>query len=293
MSAGDRLARSLLYVPGTHTRWLPKAWAGGADAVILDLEDGVAADRKQEARGLARAAIEEHGAAGASSGQLWVRVDGDAVETDLEAVLRHGLHGVVLPKAEPRSLAALAEVIARLEASRNLPDGATQVVALVETAVGAQRIEELAGSARVSRLALGEADLAADLGIRPDARRTELFPLRFAAVLASAAAGLPAPIGPVHTVIDDLDGLRSTCEDQLRQGFRARTAVHPRQVADINAAFSPSAEEIASARRTVSAFEAALASGQAVGRDEHGVVLDRATVRHSREVLARAAPSSP
>ena len=286
--------RSLLYVPATRPGWVAKAWAAGADAAVLDLEDAVPGDRKDEGRAAAAEALARHAAEPAEgAGQLWVRVDTDDTEADLRAVVGRGLTGLLVPKAEPESLSAVAELLASLEADAGLPERHTRVTAVVETARGLQRLEEVAWSPRVTRLALGEADLAGELGIIPDEWRTELYPARFALVLASAAAGLARPVGPVHTALDDAEGLAETCAEQLRQGFRARTAIHPSQVAIINATFTPSTDEVSAAREVIAAYEAGLAAGHGAVRGPGGALLDRATVRQAHDTLSRADTPAP
>lgn len=284
--------RSLLYVPATRPEWIPKAWDSGADAVILDLEDSVSVDRKSEAREYARRALAEVAAASTRPGQLWVRINSAEAEAeaDLTAVVGPGLTGVIVPKSEPDSLDAVVSLLDELEASASTQAGQTRVTALIETALGVQKVAEIATVNRVSRLALGEADLAGALGMAPDERGTELYPVRLAVILASAAAGIARPVGPVHTRIGDKSGLVATCLEQVRQGFRARTAVHPSQVSTINFAFTPSSDEIQAARETIRLFEAAYEAGTGAVLAPNGKLLDLATIRSAREVLSRSIP---
>jgi citrate lyase subunit beta/citryl-CoA lyase len=266
-------ARSLLYVPATRPDRVAKARASSADVVIVDLEDAVPSERKTEARIGAAQALAE---AGSSPGApVWVRINSTDVAADLGAVVRPGLDGVVVPKAEPELLAMVDAVL-----------GATPlpVVALIETAVGVLHAEEVARSPRVARLAVGEADLVGELRLVTDADRTELAGVRLQIVLASAAAGLVAPIGPVERCLDSDVALARTTTTLLRQGFRGRTALHPRQLGIINATFRPTDEEIRRARAAVSAFEAA-GCGTLV---TDGEFIDRAVIRGAYEVLARA-----
>lgn len=288
MSASAPDPRSLLYVPATRPEWVAKGWGACADAVILDLEDALPPDRKSEGREAASQALAAHAAENTPSGQLWVRLNADAVEADLEAVVGPGLTGVVVPKAELELLRHVAHLLTRLEALRGVRDGSVRVTATLETALGVQRLESVASSARVTRLALGEADLAGELGLVPDDRRTQLFPVRFAVVLASAAAGLARPVGPVHTVVGDDEGLRSSSEEQLRQGFRGRTAIHPDQVAIINEAFSPTAEDVRRAHELLHAYEAGVSEGRGAVIGPSGALLDRATIRQAQDTLFRA-----
>lgn len=281
-------SRSFLYVPGDRPEWLDTARAAQPDALILDLEDSVTIERKPLARKAVRASLEQSG-----PGQsLWIRIDTASLTEDIDVVNSSrlaGLAGVVVPKAEPMCLSRVDELLTRLEGEQGLAIGSLPVIALVETARGLQGIRDIAAAPRVVRLALGEADLAGDLGIQPDADRTELLPARFAVVVASAAAGLHGPLGPVHTVVDDLDGLARTTLQQLRLGFRGRTAIHPSQVVHINAAFTPSASQVTTAKAILDAYRKAVAAGHGAVRGPRGQLLDAATVRSAEEILDRAA----
>ncbi|MFE2757298.1 HpcH/HpaI aldolase/citrate lyase family protein [Actinosynnema sp. NPDC059335] len=268
------IPRSYLYVPGDQPAKLAKAAGRGADALIVDLEDAVALRAKGAAR--------EAAAAYLAGGRAWVRVNADALAEDVAAVAdAPGLAGLVVPKAEPALLAEVDRLLGR----RPVP-----VVALLETARGIRDVDAVASAPRVVRLGVGEADLAAELGLRPDDRRTEMWPLRSAIVVASAAAGLPAPIGPVETAVRDEARLRAGTELLLRQGFRARTVLTPAQLPVVNAVFSPSPEEVAAARRVVALLAEA---GSGVAVDEHGRFIDAAVARSAREVLDRADACRP
>jgi citrate lyase subunit beta/citryl-CoA lyase len=260
--------RSYLYVPADQPRLLAGAAGRGADAVIVDLEDAVAVPHKAAARTAAAGYL--------ATGTAWVRVNAGTVAEDLAALAGlPGLLGVVVPKAEP----ALLSDVDRLLGARDVP-----VLALLETARGVRDVHAVAESPRVVRLGLGEADLAGELHLRPGPDREELWPIRSAVVVASAAAGLAPPVGPVHTAVRDLSDLRRTTELLLRQGFRGRTAITPTQLAVINEVFTPSAGEIERARATV----ALLSPGTGVAVDADGRMVDEAVVRSAREVLARA-----
>ena len=279
-----RAARSLLYVPGDRPDRFAKAVGSGADAVILDLEDAVALERKDDARTAVGAFVADH----AGECQLWVRVEPSTLVLDTSAVVGPGLTGLLVPKAEPELLDELDRVLTGLEPSRGRAVGSTPVVAILETASGLQRLSDITAHPRVRRLGIGEADLAGELGLVPDESRSQFAPIRSSVVIASAAAGLERPIGPVHTAVDDPDGLRTTTLQQLGQGFRARTAVHPRQVPVINEVFTPGREEVAAARAVLRAYDDSLAQGIGVLRDPSGRVMDAATVRAARETVERA-----
>jgi citrate lyase subunit beta/citryl-CoA lyase len=283
----NQLARSLLYVPGDRPDRVTKAVRSGADAVILDLEDGVAPDRKEHARGTVAATL----AAGAGV-PLWVRIDARHVAVDVAAVVtRAAPAGLVIPMAEPGLLGQVDELVSAAEAASGLRPGSVPVLALLETALGVVDVLAVARSPRVIRLGLGEADLAGELGLRPDSARTELWSIRSAVVVASAAAGIHRPVGPVHATLDDDAGLLETTRLQLRQGFRARTAIHPQQVRIINEVHTSSTDEIAAARAILDTYASGLAAGHGAVTGPDGRLLDAATVRDAQDVVARAEPS--
>ncbi|MGI9646235.1 MAG: aldolase/citrate lyase family protein, partial [Ilumatobacteraceae bacterium] len=154
----------------------------------------------------------------------------------------------------------------------------------IESAAGVLDAPAVARLGHVRRLSMGDADLAADLGMHLSPDRREMDAVRAAVVVASAAAGIDAPCGPVATDLSDDDGLRESTLELRRRGFGARTAIHPNQLATINECFTPSPDDVAEARSVVDAFE------QATARGDGGVVLDgeyvdAAVARRARLVL--------
>lgn len=270
--------RSYLYVPGTDPRRIEKALASEADAVIVDLEDAVAADRKEEARANAVAALES-----GPSKPLFVRTNspGSALaEADLEAVALPNLAGIRLPKTE--SVDEVRRVVRRLE---ELRCGAG-IHCLIESALGLELAGELARChERVAALSLGEADLAADLGVEGDAG---LLYARSRVVAAARAAGLPRPAQSVYTAVRDLDGLRRTSEEGKRLGFFGRAAIHPAQLDVINEVFTPTDKETAEAEALLGRLEASAGEGTGAFVLEDGRFVDEAVVRSARFVLAAA-----
>jgi citrate lyase subunit beta/citryl-CoA lyase len=282
---GRVLARSYLYVPGDRRDRLDKAVGSGADAVIVDLEDSVPQAGKAAARRTAAQWL-----AGRESNlrcQRWVRVNTASLEEDLRAVLRGGVDGIVLPKAEVALVRETDRMMSDLErshaATERLP-----VICLVETAKGLLTAAELASMPRVYRLGVGEVDLLAELGVRPSEGRAELTSLRLQITVASAAASIAPPVGPTLTDVRDLSSLRESTQAMLGLGFRARTAIHPAQVPTINEVFTPSADELDRARRIVAALEAAERAGSGVCLDEDGRLIDAAVVRTAHEVIELA-----
>jgi len=284
---GGAGARSYLYVPANRPDRLARATARGADALILDLEDSVPAAEKGVARHLlADWLAAPGGPAGGQECELWVRVNTATAAADISATVTPLVTGVVLPKAEPALLADVDELLASRERAIGVAAGRFRVLPIIETARGLLAAADVAAAPRVVRLGLGEADLAADLGLL-DPGPGEFLPIRLQVVTAAAATAAAAPAGPTSTDFRDLAGLRDSTRALLALGFRARTAIHPAQVPVINAVFTPSEDEITRARRLVDAIEAAERDGSGVTIADDGRMIDAAVVRSAREVLAR------
>jgi citrate lyase beta subunit len=264
--------RSWLYVPATRPDLLEKAMRGDADAVVLDLEDAVPRDRKDEARATAVEAVH-----GDWPKPLWIRVNDvrDAHGTaDLKALAGAPVDGLRLPKCESRQQIAVA--LSHVDAPLNL---------LFETALGVERAYELVADARrVALLSLGEADLRADRRVGADGG---LDWARARIVNAARAAGLPGPVQSVWTDVADLDGLAASTERGRDHGFFGRSVVHPRQIGPVNTVFTPTPDEIAGARRLVDSLREAADAGSAAWLDDKGRLIDPAVVAQARWILDR------
>lgn len=258
--------RTSLYVPGDRPERFDTAIQSGADSVIIDLEDAVAESVKPHAREYAVEWLRSN-----PGMPVWVRVNNrsDLLSVDLDAISPVSGLGVVIPKAD---LAACART--------SLP-----VVALIETALGVVQAREIAALPNVVRLALGEADLAADLGIEPSADHQEFAAIRSEIVVASAAAMIAAPAGPVFTDLEDGDGLVASSEQLRRQGFGGRSILHPKQVGAVHGAFAPPGERVVWARRVLDAFRSAESAGRG-GVIVAGEFVDAAVARRAEAVLA-------
>ncbi len=281
MSSQPAPARSYLYVPGDRPDRFSKAAGSGADAVVLDLEDGVGPAGKDAAH----AAVTDH--VRTPGVQWWVRLDPARLDDGVRAAVQPGTTGVFVPSAEPELLARVDEVLTVVEDERGLRPLA--VIGLLETAYGVAEVRAVAAAPRVHRLGIGEADLAAELGMQPDPDHRELWAIRSDVVVASAVARVAAPVGPVQTDVTDLEALASSTARLVRQGFAARTLIHPRQVPVVHEALAPSPAEVADAEAVVAAFEAAERDGSGVALDPRGKLVDLAVVRSARAVLARVA----
>jgi citrate lyase subunit beta / citryl-CoA lyase len=286
--------RSLLFVPADGGKKLHKALGCGADAVIVDLEDSIAPDRKAQARASAAAFVTE-AASLAPRPFICVRVNGLATgltDADLDAIVPARPDAIMLPKAEGG--AAIVHADAKLgahEALNGLPDGHIKIVAMaIESAAGLF----LAGtfqrrSARLIGLSWGAEDLAAELGAEtnrdPHGRYTSPYRLaRTLCLMAAATAEVPA-IETIYMDYRNPDGLRIDSEDARRDGFTGRLAIHPLQVPIINEVFTPSAAALAQARAIVAAFAASPGAG-VVGIE--GVMHDRPHLVRAQRLIARA-----
>jgi citrate lyase subunit beta/citryl-CoA lyase len=284
--------RSLLFSPGDSSRMLAKARDSGADALIFDLEDAVAEQRKD----LARALVGEHLHAHEGGPAVFVRVNGAGsgrLAGDLDAVTAPGLDGVWLPKAEePAQVAEVAAQLDELEARRGLKPGAVALFATFETARGVWYAHEIAlASPRLAGVSVGTAqggDLEADLGCRLSDDGRELDHVRSRVLLAAKAAGVHAVIDGAYTDFRSADGLLASATAASRLGYTGKMAIHPGQVATLNAVFSPTPAEVDYAERVIAAFDAALERGSAATSVD-GKMIDYAMAATARSVLRRAA----
>jgi citrate lyase subunit beta / citryl-CoA lyase len=288
-SADTVTARSYLYVPGDQARKLQRALASGADAIIADLEDAVAPSAKAGARRTVAdwLATQLDG----DQPELWVRVNSSSrlLADDVHAVVGPAVTGVCLPKAHiPEQVRSLGALLATAEQRAGLAEGSIKVVPLLESAAGILSARVIAEQPRVRQLGLGELDLCAEVGIQPSPDERELLSIRVQVVLASAAAGLDPPIGPVSTDFGDLEALRHSTDALRRLGFGSRWAIHPAQVPVINQTFTPSPEQVEAARGLVQRYDGALDQGVGVCVDEDGRMVDEGVVRAARRTLARA-----
>jgi citrate lyase subunit beta / citryl-CoA lyase len=291
-----RLPRSLLFVPGDSERKQTRAVACGADALILDLEDSVSAGQLPAARQRVCSFLHAH--ADDSGPQLWVRVnslDSGILLEDLVAVMPGRPYGIVLPKIRaPSQLDQVDHYLSALEAREGLAGGTTCV--LVIATETPQAVLTADGYARHNRrlaaLTWGTEDLSAAIGAnlaRIQQREPSFIDhlARSICLLSAAAAGVPA-VDCVHTDFRDHEGLKAAAAQARRDGFVGKLAIHPEQVDLINAAFSPTTDELDQARRIVAAFEGSPDSG-AVAID--GRMFDRPHLVQAQRILSLDAAS--
>jgi citrate lyase subunit beta/citryl-CoA lyase len=275
-----RAWRSMLYVPANVPRFVAKAPTAGADAVILDLEDSVPADRKAEAREALADAVPLAASAGS---EVLVRVNRPLrlALPDIEAAIAAGAQGILLTKVlGPDHVVLAAELLAT--APRRMC-----IVPVVETAAALLRIEEIARAhPLVAGLLVGAEDLAAECGAQPDDELIVLAKRRM--VIAAVAAGV-APLGTLGTVADfrDAERVREVVARSRRSGLVGATCIHPALVPILNAGFSPSEAEVALARRQVAAAEVAAAEGRGSFTVD-GMMVDEPVLIRARRILAAA-----
>ena len=280
------LMRSLMFVPGQRQKMLDKAFTLALDVALFDLEDGVPPAEKPTARELVSAVLSRP--AGGPTRYVRINaVDTQWADEDLEAIVRPGLDGILLPKADtPDDLTRLAQWLDALETTAGLQRGSVRVIAAIESATGLLHAAAIArASPRIAGLMFGAEDFAKDLGlpIVRQAEAAELAYARSAMVVAAAAANVGAFDG-VWPDLRDAEGLRRDTLRARRLGFTGKSLIHPGQIDTINEIFSPTAEDVDYALRVVAAFEEAQARGEgaiAFG----GQLIDLPIVERARQTL--------
>lgn len=285
--------RSLLFVPADGGAKLDKALASGADAVIVDLEDSIAPERKVAARAAALEFLKTTSAK-KQRPRLLVRINGldtGMTDADLDAIVPGKPDAIVFPKAEGgASVVHLDAKLTAREAIAGLPEGEIKILAqAVESAAGFFLAGTFRGaSRRLIGLTWGPEDLSAELGAEAnrdaDGMLTEPYRLARAMCLYGAAAAKLPAIETVYVDFRNSDGLRRDTQDARRDGFTGRLAIHPAQVPVINEVFTPTPEQIEKAKAVVAAFAAQPGAG-AVGID--GKMYDRPHLLRAQALLAR------
>jgi citrate lyase subunit beta/citryl-CoA lyase len=277
----SRPLRSVLFVPGTRADRFSRAFASGADAVVLDLEDAVEAGRKAEARELVGKFVSSLGSDTQSA--VFVRINAPVspwIDDDVDWL--RGLQGfvdaVVLPKVE---IAAVIDGVADATPDR-------RVIPLIETARGVMNVSEIIlAEAEIPAVLFGAEDLTAELGVPRTLQGEELLYARSAVVIAAATIEAE-PIDAVWVDLANPDALRQDATRAKALGFRGKMAIHPDQVGVINEVFSPTAGEIAAARQLVEADDRAREKGEGVFRFGETMV-DAPVIKRAKRILELAA----
>ncbi|WP_221793872.1 HpcH/HpaI aldolase/citrate lyase family protein [Aquisediminimonas sediminicola] len=285
--------RSLLFIPGDSEKKFAKGSAAGADVLILDLEDAVAPSRKIEARAIVSRLLEDRTP---RSWSFFVRVnplDTGMTFTDMAAVVKPGLDGLLIPKANgAQDINRIAEELDRLEQQAGMALGTVKIaVVATETPIAMFNLGSYTPAhPRLVGLTWGAEDLAAAIGAtankEEDGSWTEPYRLARSLCLYAAAAADVAPIDTLYANFRDPEGLELDCRRARRDGFTGRIAIHPDQVATINRCFAPSPEEIAEAQMIVDAFAAQPDAGTL---GINGKMYDIPHLKAAQKTLANAA----
>ncbi len=283
-----RVRRALLYMPGDSRRKIAKAITLGVDSICMDLEDGVALSEKTSARTTVAQALAELDF-GRSEKLVRINAFGSGLEpADLAQTIAGRPHGIVLPKVEESAeIEWLDEQITAAEMEHGWPAGELSIIAMVETARAVMNLPEICqASPRVQALIFGAEDLASNMGATRTREAWEVFYARSAVITHAAAYGLQA-IDMVYVDYHDTDGLVREAEQAARMGYAGKQAIHPNQIEPIQAAFTPSPDSIAQARRLIKAYADWQASG--VGAFElDGRMVDAPVVKAAERVLDKA-----
>ncbi len=283
-----RSRRALLYVPGNNLKMLTKAAGLGADGVILDLEDGVAANRKDEARGTILEVLQT---LDFGRSERLVRINpfySQRAEQDLQAVLPGKPDGILIPKVNDAAILQQTDrLISAAEEALQIAAGSIALLAMIETAAAYMNLSSICqATQRLQGLIFGAEDLCADTGITRTADGQELLFARSALVMGAAAFGLQA-IDMVQTNFNDLELLGREARQGAGMGFSGKQVIHPAQIEIVQQAYTPSAEAVEHAQRVVEGAQIAEAQGMGAYSLD-GEMVDLPVVKRAEAILARA-----
>ncbi|HYR44770.1 MAG TPA: CoA ester lyase [Terriglobia bacterium] len=292
------LIRSWMFVPGDRQRMIDKALALPVDAILLDIEDGVApaakeAARKQIAESLDQIAAQKKDNPSFRTPARYVRINAvghERMHADVEHVIRPALEGLAVPKVEtPEQVRIVEKILDEQEPKQGLARGSVRLLLAIESPKGLFNAYAIAASSpRIIGLMFGAEDFSRELSLplRREGEATDLIYGRSMLVTAAAAAHVQSVDG-VWPNFQDIEGLRKFALQSRRLGFSGMSLIHPAQIDEVNAAFTPTAEEIDYCRRVVQAFDDARARGEgaiAFG----GQLLDIPIVDRARQTIALA-----
>ncbi|MBI4525285.1 MAG: CoA ester lyase [Deltaproteobacteria bacterium] len=285
------LKRSWMFVPGHRQKMIDKALGLNADAIMLDIEDGVAPAEKDNARKLIGESLGRERVPNAPARFVRINAIGhERMDADLDAVLRPGLQGLVLPKVETaEEVLKVAGIVSEREPRLSIARDSVKLLIAIESPRGLLNAPSIAAcSPRVVGLMFGAEDFGRELGL-PTAREAEardMIYARSALAVAAASAHVQA-IDGVWVDLKDTEGLLGFARQSRRLGFSGMSLIHPSQIDPINTVFSPTAEEIDYARRVLNAFEEANARGDG-SISFGGQLIDRPIVERARRTLEMA-----
>lgn len=279
--------RTWLFAPGNHARKVEKVFGAGADVAILDLEDAVAVAEKVATRAVVASALLQP-----RNCRAYVRVnalDTDFTFGDLEAVVGPGLDGIVLPKVERAADIQMVDwVIGALERKQGLASGSIDLMPILESGRGIAGAREICGAGgRLKRVSFGAGDYTRDMAMEWTMIEHEIDAARAEVALASRINDLEPPIDTVFIYIREHDAFRASCIRVRQSGFQGKLCIHPDQVGQANAAFTPTADEVIWARKIVAAFREAEAAGSASIQID-GYFVDYPIVEKAERMVALA-----
>jgi len=279
--------RALLYMPGDDWKKITKSITLGVDSICMDMEDGVAVNKKAEARVMVAKALQELDF-GRSEKLARINSVGSGLEKeDIEAVLPHHPDGIMIPKLEElKQIQWVSEIIEAAELKYGWPMNSIRILVVVETAKGILNLKEIASHPRLDAIIFGGEDFAASVGATRTKDAVELLYAREAVVTACAAFGLQA-IDIVAIDFKDIEALRTESEFGARLGFSGKQIIHPTQVEPVQSAYTPNDEAIAYAKRVVQTFEASQKEGRGAYALD-GKMIDMPLVKNAQKVLERA-----
>ncbi|MDE3109002.1 MAG: CoA ester lyase [Acidobacteriota bacterium] len=298
MDQKNVLLRSWMFVPGNRQRMIEKSLGVAVDAVMMDIEDGVAPAEKDAARQQIAACLDQVAARSKADGRYrtparFVRINAvghERMRDDLAVVLRRGLEGLVVPKVEtPEQVQTVEQILDRQEPRAGLDRGSVRLLVAIESPKGLFNAYAIASSSpRVIGLLFGAEDFSREIGLplRREGEARDLIYARSGMVTAAACAHVQAVDG-VWPDLQDIEGLKTFAAQSRRLGFSGMSLIHPAQIEIVNGAFTPAADEIDYAQRVLQAFDEARTRGEgavAFG----GQLLDLPIVDRARQTLALA-----
>ena len=288
------IRRSNLMVPITNPRFVQGAWQHNADAVTLDLEDGVLDTRKEEARGRVQQAV---GTVAKGAAEVFVRVNKPFVHADIEAAVWPGLTGIMLPRVESaQEVVEASEIMSKMEQRRGIETGSLQLMLLLESASGIWHIRKiLAASPRIFQVGLDESDLSASLEISPLSDYDPYVYARGRLVIEATAAGVQ-PVGVASSMgvrpwVVPPEEMLKTATESKNLGFKGIICPHPGWVEPANIGFSPTESQVEYYTQVRRIFAQAIAAGTAAV-PFHGRMIDVPVDEWAKAVLEMAAACS-
>lgn len=289
----DRLRRSMHFVPGANEKMLGKALGSAADSLVLDLEDAVTPDRKDDARQVIARWLETVDFGNQERVVRMNPLDTPWGVADLEVTMAHPPDAYLVPKVSTLDdLQQIDDLLSKLERDYDHPAGAVGLLLVsTETPLGVLNLHTFSQCPRVIGLTWGAEDLSAAIGAPrnrlPNGQYLDLYRHCRNQTLICAAAGGVQPLDSVFVDIKDSDGLAAECQEGAWMGFTGKITIHPSQIDVVNAAFTPSVDEVAEARRLAAAFAEAQSQGLMAISFE-GKMVDVPHLTRARKTLARA-----